>query len=213
MSDSSYEDRHPKVNSLIQELGGKEDLERLEKDMEIVYRWGGGLGSRLFNQIINSRSNSPDRVREQVKAAFFALGEDDPVQALEELKSLRWCGDSFGTKVLAMRSPESAPIWDEIAKACLSEFRIDGKRIRSYGQFITFCKHIRSELQRKGKEPPRGESWYLRDIEMAIFQFGWDNGKFKWAHHRRTSLNHACGWPMPLHGSLRWPPTQGSEDT
>ena len=115
-----------------------------------------------------------------MKAAFSALGEGRPVQALKQLESLKYCGDSFGSKVLAMRSPKSAPIWDDIAKACSREFRIGGKKVESYEQFITFCEHIADELKRLDVAQPRGTEgrWYLRDIEMAIFQFGWDNDKF-----------------------------------
>lgn len=180
LSNPLYEDRHPEVNSLIQDLNGKDDLDTLEKDLEVIYRWGGGLGPRLFSQIVDGKNNPLDRIRGQMKAAFSALGDGRPVRALEHLKSLKYCSDSFGTKVLAMRSPESAPIWDEIAKACLREFTIGGKKVRSYAQFITFCERIAERLEQEGVKNPRGMGgrWYLRDIEMAIFQFGWDNGKF-----------------------------------
>ncbi len=77
-----------------------------------------------------------------------------------------------------MRSPWNAPIWDNIAQITLSEFKISGKQVRSYEQFIAFCEHVADKLQEWEIAPPRGERWYLRDIEMALFQFGWDNGKF-----------------------------------
>lgn len=178
LSDPLYEDRYQKVNALIKELTGKEDVERLEDDMEVVYRWGGGHGPKLFSQIINSKNNPIDTVRERMRDAFSALRDGAPVEALEQLKSLKWCSDAFGSKVLAMRSPWNAPIWDNIAQHCLREFTIGGKKVRSYAQFIAFCNHVADELKRLGKPAPRGERWYLRDIEMALFQFGWDNGKF-----------------------------------
>ena len=167
------------VYDRINQVRGKEDSDRLEDDIAVVYRWGGGRGPSLFRQIMNN--NSPQQIQKRMEAAFAALGEGHPVQALEQLESLKHCGDSFGSKVLAMRSPKNAPIWDDIAKACLSEFKIGGKRVKSYEQFITFCEHIADELKRLGITQPRGVNgrWYLRDIEMAIFQFGWDNDKFK----------------------------------
>ena len=78
------EENHPWVEYRIKELKGKEDFDRLEDDIEIVYRWGGGRGPNLFAQIC--KNNSPDRIREQTKAAFSALGEGYPVEALEQLK-------------------------------------------------------------------------------------------------------------------------------
>ena len=186
LRESSCKEEYLWVENRIEELKRKEDLDRLEDDIEVVYRWGGGLGPMIFAQIM--KNNLPvDKVREQAKAAFSALGEGYPVEALEQLKRLKHCGDAFGSKVLAMRSPKNAPIWDNIAQICLSEFKIGGKKVRIYEQFITFCKHIADELKRQGIPCPLGcdgspreveGRWYLRDIEMAIFQFGWDNDKF-----------------------------------
>ena len=179
-------EKYPQVENLIEGLKGKDDLIKPEHDIEVVYRWGGGLGHRLFSQIING--NPPiEKVREQTKTALSTLEEGRPVEALEQLKRLRWCSDAFGSKVLAMRSPKDAPIWDNIAQHCLREFRIGGKKVGSYAQFIRFCEHIADELKAAGVAPPLGcdgrprevdGRWYLRDIEMAIFQFGWCNGKF-----------------------------------
>ena len=186
LSEPLCEEKHSWVEHRINELKGKKDLDRLEDDIEVVYRWGGGLGPMIFAQIM--KNNPPvDKVREQAKAAFSALGEGCPVEALEQLKRLKRCGDAFGSKVLAMRSPKDAPIWDNIAQTCLSEFKIGGEKVRSYEQFITFCEYIADELKRQGVPCPPGSDglmrevegrWYLRDIEMAIFQFGWDNDKF-----------------------------------
>ena len=183
-SEPLCKEEHPWVENRIEELKGKEDLDRLEDDIEVVYRWGGGLGPMLFAQIC--KRNPIDKIREQTKAAFSALGEGHPVEAMERLKSLKGVGYAFGSKVLAMRSPENAPIWDNIVQTCLSEFKIGGKKVKSYEQFITFCKHIADELKRQGVLCPPGSDglmrevegrWYLRDIEMAIFQFGWENDK------------------------------------
>lgn len=176
LSDPMYEDRYQKVNALTKELTGKEDVERLEDAMEVVYRWGGGRGPNLFAQI--KKNNPMGEIQKQMRVAFDALGEGQPAEALEELKRLKYCSDAFGSKVLAMRSPWNAPIWDNIAQHCLSEFKISGKKVKTYEQFITFCEHVADELKERGIDPPRGERWYLRDIEMALFQFGWDNGKF-----------------------------------
>ena len=174
LSEPSCEENHSRVEGLIEELKGKDDVP-LEKDIEIVYRWGGGRGPNLFAQICK---NSPiDKIRSHAQAAFSALEEGSPVEAMEQLKRLKYCGYSFGSKVLAMRSPKSAPIWDDIARACLNEFKIGEKKVGSYEQFITLCQHI---AERQAEPNPRGADghWYLRDVEMAIFQFGWDNDKF-----------------------------------
>ena len=165
-----------RVEDIIEKLKGKNNAIKPEDDMEIVYRWGGGRGPNLFAQI--KKNNPLHEIQKQIKLVFGMLGEGRPAGALEELKRLKYCSDAFGSKVLAMRSPWNAPIWDNIAQHCLREFRISGKKVRSYEQFIRFCEHVADELKRLSIPAPRGERWYLRDIEMALFQFGWDNGKF-----------------------------------
>ena len=173
----SCKEKHNQVENLIEELKGRPDYEiGREKDVEIVYRWGGGYGPRLFAKIMNN--NSVPSIRTYTNRAFSVLEEGRPAEAMELFRTLKGVNYPFGSKVLAMRSPWNAPIWDNIAQHCLSEFKIGGKKVRSYEQFIAFCEHVADELKWLRKPAPRGERWYLRDIEMALFQFGWDNGKF-----------------------------------
>ena len=167
-----------RVDDIIEKLKGKNDAIKPEDDIEVVYRWGGGFGPMLFAKIMNPKNNSIDEIRDCTNTAFSLLEEGRPVEAMEQLRSLTGVSYPFGSKVLAMRSPWNAPIWDNIAQHCLREFRIGGKWVRSYAQFIAFCEYVADELKRLGEPAPRGERWYFRDIEMAIFQFGWDNGKF-----------------------------------
>ncbi len=173
------ERNHRRVESLIENLKGKDDLINPEDDIEVVYRWGGGYGAMLFARIMKPQNNTIDEIRVRTRGAFSALATGDPVQAMERFRSLKGVNYPFGSKVLAMRSPKYAPIWDNIAQHCLREFRIGRKGVTSYEQFITFCEHIADELHGLSIPAPRGGGhWYLRDIEMAIFQFGWDNDKF-----------------------------------
>ena len=180
LNQPSCKENHGRVENLIEGLKGKDDSIKPEDDIEIVYRWGGGFGPMLFARIVNPQNNPIDKIRKQAKMAFSALDEGRPVEAMEQLRTLKGVNYPFGSKVLAMRSPRNAPIWDNIAQATLSEFKIGGKRVKSYEQFITFCQHIAQRLEERREANPRGTggTWYLRDIEMAIFQFGWDNGKF-----------------------------------
>ncbi len=170
------ERNHRRVENLIENLKGKDDLINPEDDIEVVYRWGGGYGAMLFARIM--KNNTTDEIRTRTRDAFAALEAGEPVQAMERFRSLKGVNYPFGSKVLAMRSPGNAPIWDNIAQHCLREFTISGKKVRSYEQFIAFCEHVADELK-LNIPAPRGEGrWYLRDIEMGLFQFGWDNGKF-----------------------------------
>ena len=176
LDEPSCKKNHRRVEELIEKLKRRDDLIKLEDDVEIVYRWGGGQGPRLLGVIRNN--NSQPSIRTQTNLALAALAEGCPVEAMEQLKVLKGVDYAFGSKVLAMRSPWNAPIWDNIAQHCLKEFTIGGKKVRSYEQFITFCEHVADELKRLNIPAPRGGRWYLRDIEMALFQFGWDNDKF-----------------------------------
>ena len=75
------------------------------------------------------------RLERGLETPCSALEVGNPVQAMERLKSLKDVNYPFGSKVLAMRSPKYAPIWDNIAQHCLREFRIGRKGVTSYEQF------------------------------------------------------------------------------
>ena len=183
LSKPMCEKQLPWVENRINELTGKMGADLTVDDIEIVYRWGGGRGPSLFAKIVNPKYNSITTVKKQTKVAQDALEKEDPVEALRQSQCLKHVGNAFGSKVLAMHSPWVAPIWDDIAQHCMSEFRIGGRKVKSYEQFIRVCEHIADGLQREGIDPPLGcdgkprarvdGRWWLRDIEMAIFQFGW----------------------------------------
>ncbi len=187
---------------IVKRIGEIGELERRGKidvlhDMEIVYWWGGlgekrALGPEKFALI--TELNTFNKIQRQICAAYDALlNKGDPVQALKELICLKQCGDSFGSKILAMRSPEIAPILDSRVEDCLKEFKIGDKlgvggvkgkkATEGYERFIRFCKHVADEL----KEPPptgcdgspreKDGRWWLRDVEMAVYQFTFKHGK------------------------------------
>ena len=173
----------PRVEELIEQrvrdLHGVRGQGYLEKaDIEIIVHWGSKkMGSRLWSRI--DRRNTDDQIKRYTANAIRALDSGDPVRALKHINCTFGLDDAFGSKVIAFLHPQSAPVLDKIVRDCLSKADNPIRRhngIRRYDDFIALCKHI---AERQTEPNPRGTGgvWYLRDIEMALFQFGWDKGK------------------------------------
>ena len=173
------------IQQRLKEIQDAPDREWLNKaDIEIVVKWGGnphgmwGGDPRSLRGRI-PKNNSDEEIRHHTVKATKALQSNQLVAALTQVTNIYGVGDSFGTKILAMRAPWNAPIWDSRARGCLSEFRIGGRQVETYEQFISFCEHIAHELKSHGTPLPHGcdgsprgtedGRWWLRDVEMAIF--------------------------------------------
>ena len=131
--------------------------------LEIV-RWGGdpyGLSSRI------RRANTESQVRQMTSEAIDVL--DDPDAALGKVTRVRWLGDSFGSKVLAMLSPQTHAVWDQVVKNALRSAK---NAPTSYGDFITLLHQVARRITAPN---PRGlgSTWWVRDVEAGLFQFAW----------------------------------------
>ena len=160
----------PKIEERIQQK--KHQAGYLDKaDIKDIVLWGSKKrGPFLWSRI--DRHNSDDEIRHHTAEAIKAL--PDSRKALEQITRIFGLGVSFGSKVVAFLCPESAPVLDRVVRDCLS--KADNWTGR-YDYFVALCKHI-AKRQQEGSGPREGGVWYLRDIEMALFQFAWrEKGK------------------------------------
>ena len=93
LSEPLCEEKHSWVEHRINELKGKKDLDRLEDDIEVVYRWGGGLGPMIFAQIM--KNNPPvDKGQRTGEGRFLCAWRGMPCRstgAIEAPQTLRRC--------------------------------------------------------------------------------------------------------------------------
>ena len=149
----------PKVEYLIgqrvENLRGTPRRGYLEMaDIEIVVHWGSKfMGSRLLSRIYR---NDPAAIERHTADAIDALKKNDPAEALKHINCIFGLSDAFGSKVLAFLEPETCPIWDRIARDCLSRFGSRREGIKNYIDFIDLCKYIADGLDARKDENPRG---------------------------------------------------------
>ena len=155
----------PTVNeteALIQEGRSKGYLEI--GAIEAVVNWGGS--PRLLGKI---RRNHHEHIRHYTSQAIEAL--DKPIDALRHVMRINGLAESFGSKVLAFLSPESCPILDSIVRGCLGKACNWDNESATYGDFISLCEYIGTQLPPEWEGRQKNGIWYIRDIEMALFQF------------------------------------------
>ena len=161
-----YLANNPEVSTLEQSIQHKALTDGfLDKAaLKEVAIWGGNASSR-WQQMWNH--NTEEKVRQCTAEAIKVL--DEPEKALREITKIDLWGDSFGSKTLALLSPSTCTIWDSVIKECLSAAT---NPPRSYRGFVRMCKAITTRLPYRNSARP-SEGWLVRDVEMAIFQFGW----------------------------------------
>lgn len=129
-----------------------------------IVAWGGnphGLMGRI------QRSNTEDQVRQITADTMKVLG--NPEAALGTIKRIRGLGDSFGSKVLAMLSPQTHAVWDRIVKNTLGSTQ---NPPISYGDFIELLQQSARQIPFPNLHRP-DSSWWVRDVEAGLFQFAW----------------------------------------
>jgi hypothetical protein len=132
--------------------------------------WGGDEDRHELGSLIVA-NNSDDVVREHTMRAICRL--DSPEDALRSLLAIDYVGPAYGTKTLRCVDPERHAAFDvHVRRACaelLPTMEDREGEICGYVMFLHVCKTLRERLTAKGPRPDG--SWYMADIEMAIFQF------------------------------------------
>ena len=162
---------NPKVPEIEKRLRENARQGCLDKaDIREVVLWGSKkIGARLWSRI--DRNNTDGEIERYTAEAIKAL--PDSAAALEHVRRIYGLGESFGSKVVAFMHPEGTPVLDRVVNDCLGNA---DNWTGLYRDFIALCEHI-AAAQPEGSGPREG-IWFLRDIEMALFQFAWpEKGK------------------------------------
>lgn len=151
-----------------------------KNDLGKIADWGGNAHSVKQKM---SRYNSDQNVKECTRATIAVLG--DPVKAFNEITNLNYWGPSFGSKTLAFLSP-TCPILDQVVNEILGD---SDNWINNYATMVRLCENLKPRIQGLCKYRPKGE-WFARDVEMAIFQYGWDLEEHGKRNRNRRILGH-----------------------
>ena len=150
-------------------------------DIMLIAVWGGdeerhGLGTKII------QSNTDDKIITCSRLAIQCLAY--PEKALRSICDIKYIGLSYGSKILRCICPKEYGALDihtqEACQAFITIDREDNKSaINGYVQFLELCKWIRDKVVVAG--PRNDSSWYIADIEMALFQLAYPprRGKLK----------------------------------
>ena len=163
---AKYLAHNPGVPALEEAIGESRARGYLDRsDLKGVVLWGGnpyGMWGKI------DRRNSDERIARCSSEAIELLA--DPEAALERITGIHGLGASFGSKALAFLSPQTCPILDSVIdKGCL--IWADNWTHR-YADLAALCGHIAARQPGPNPARPKG-AWYVRDAEMALFQFAW----------------------------------------
>jgi len=132
------------------------------------------------------RENTNDEVKEKTREAIQHL--NNPARALQDMMCIKKWGRTYASKTLRCVCPHRYAALDSklirgIDQSYLPSTNNEAKR---YEEFLKFCQQIQQEVSEPGP-PFRGGEWFLADIEIALFQFVWDeNNKIAQTRTRNT---------------------------
>jgi hypothetical protein len=120
-----------------------------------------------------ARENTDTEVRKATGVALKCL--DDPTAALNSVLRIRRWGRTYATKTLRCMCPRDYAALDSVLVRNISTRYLSARdEALRYVEFLRLLRNIREMVTAPG--PRANDSWYLADIEVALFQFVWDGG-------------------------------------
>ena len=140
-------------------------------DLVEIARWGGNQYNRAGKVW---RENTEEEVIAKTRHAVRNL--DNPRIALEALLKIKQWGLTYASKTLRAISPQNYAALDSLLGKHIDECYLSETNVYElYVQFLRLCDQIRDDVSAGG--PRKDMSWFLADVEMALFQFVWDGGE------------------------------------
>jgi hypothetical protein len=140
-------------------------------DLVEIAKWGRnqfGIAGRV------RKENTEEEVITNTKDAIQNL--NDPRIALESLLRIKQWGLTYASKTLRAVSPQNYAALDSLLREHISERYLSESNVYElYVQFLALCGQIRDDVSVGG--PREDRSWFLADVEMALFQFVRDGGE------------------------------------
>ena len=166
-----YIAKNPKVRPLEIEIQARANQYGcLSRDsVSEIMVWGGNphnIAGQMW------RNNTEDHVRRVTAEVMGVLAEPDT--ALDKITDIKWLGDSFGSKVLAFLSPKTCGIWDSVVKQALEH---TSNPPITYGGFLGLLRQTTGCISLTPHPRRLDASWFVRDVEQALFQFAWPKSR------------------------------------
>ena len=166
-----YIAKNPKVRPLEIEIQARaNEYGCLSRDSIFeIMAWGGNphnIGGQM------RRNNTEDHVRRVTAEVMGVLEEPDT--ALDKITEIKWVGNSFGSKILAFLSPRTYGIWDSVVKQALQHTFNPPK---TYAAFISLLRQTTQWISVTPNPHRLDASWFVRDVEQALFQFAWPKSR------------------------------------
>jgi len=134
-------------------------------DLVDIAEWGGNQYDRKGKLQAN---NTNGDIRKKTREAIQYLNKDNWYSALQSLNEIHSWGLAYSTKTLRFIRPQDYPAFDSLLRSGIKVLSLK-RTAASYGQFITLCSQIRKGAPASG--PRSDHSWWLADVEMALFAF------------------------------------------
>lgn len=140
-------------------------------DLIEIAKWGGNQYNRAGKV---RRENTDEEVITNTKDAIQNLS--NPRIALKALFNIKQWGLTYASKMLRAVLPQNYAALDSLLSEHISERYLSESNVYElYVQFLRLCSQIRDNITLGG--PREDMSWFLPDVEMALFQFVWDGGE------------------------------------
>jgi len=144
-------------------------------DLLEIAIWGGDEERhQLGTQIC--QNNTYQDVVQHTREAINNL--NTPGDALRSMMRVTYVGPSYGSKALRCVCPEKHAAFDthvrKALKNMLPEMTNRETEVIGYIGFLEICSRLRELVNVPG--PRSGGSWYIADIEMALFQYAFESG-------------------------------------
>jgi len=117
------------------------------------------------------RSNTNEDIKEKTGAAIRNLA--NPANAFLNVRCIREWGLTYATKTLRCVCPRNYSALDsKLHKGIDRKYFPSRDETKRYLEFLSFCEQIRKMVTEPG--PREGGEWFIGDVEIALFQFVWD---------------------------------------
>jgi len=120
------------------------------------------------------KANTKDEVKKKTREAIQHLS--NPAAALTYMMSISRWGRTYASKTLRCICPSNYVALDsKLIQGINPSYLPSRNEVERYCQFLDFCQEIQQGILELG--PRENGAWFLADIEIALFQFVWDENK------------------------------------
>ncbi|MDP3061882.1 MAG: hypothetical protein Q8O40_01530 [Chloroflexota bacterium] len=137
-----------------------------------IAEWGGNQYN-IKEQLQSNNTNA--YVIAQTRGAIQLLRGNGWKLALDRLMQIKGWGLTYATKTLRFICPQDHPAFDSLLRRGIVLAPPLAGTPQGYERFIDICRQMQKRTSAPGPRPDG--SWWLADVEMALFAFVRNDGK------------------------------------